>query len=82
MHRMGLRSPQVSWKNGDNIQEVCTMRNKKQELNDILSKYDSAVQKVYQKVLSQEKNIKNIRKAQMKSLIDKEIMGQVQKYDN
>ena len=30
------------------------MRNKKQELNDILSKYDSAVQKVYQKVLSQE----------------------------
>lgn len=55
------------------------MRNKKQELNDILSKYDSAVQKVYQKVLSQEKNIKNIRKAQMKSLIDKEIMEQVQK---
>lgn len=30
------------------------MRNKKQELNDILSKYDPAVQKVYQKVLSQE----------------------------
>jgi hypothetical protein len=58
------------------------MRNKKQELNDILSKYDSAVQKVYQKVLSQEKNIKNIRKAQMKSLIDKEIMEQVQKDDN
>ena len=25
------------------------MRNKKQELNDILSKYDPAVQKVYQK---------------------------------
>ena len=58
------------------------MRNKKQELNDILSKYDSAVQKIYQKVLSQEKNIKNIRKAQMKSLIDKEIMEQVQKDDN
>lgn len=58
------------------------MRNKKQELNDILSKYDQAVQKVYQKVLSQEKNIKNIRKAQMKSLIDKEIMEQVQKDDN
>jgi hypothetical protein len=58
------------------------MRNKKQELNDILSKYDAAVQKVYQKVLSQEKNIKNIRKAQMKSLIDKEIMEQVQKDDN
>ena len=58
------------------------MRNKKQELNDILSKYDPAVQKVYQKVLAQEKNIKNIRKAQMKSLIDKEIMEQVQKDDN
>lgn len=58
------------------------MRNKKKELNDILSKYDQAVQKVYQKVLSQEKNIKNIRKAQMKSLIDKEIMEQVQKDDN
>lgn len=58
------------------------MRNKKQELNDILSKYDPAVQKVYQKVLSQEKNIKNIRKEQMKSLIDKEIMEQVQKDDN
>ena len=58
------------------------MRNKKQELNDILSKYDLAVQKVYQKVLSQEKNIKNIRKEQMKSLIDKEIMEQVQKDDN
>ena len=58
------------------------MRDKKQELNEILSKYDSSVQKVYQKVLSQEKNIKNIRKAQMKSLIDKEIMQQVQKDDN
>ena len=58
------------------------MRNKKKELNDILSKYDQAVQKVYQKVLSQEKNIKNIRKAQMKTLIDKEIMEQVQKDDN
>ena len=54
------------------------MRNKKQELNDILSKYDPAVQKV----LSQEKNIKNIRKAQMNPLIDKEIMEQVQKDDN
>lgn len=58
------------------------MRDKKKELNDILSKYDSSVQKVYQKVLSQEKSIKNIRKAQMKSLIDKEIMQQVQKDDN
>lgn len=58
------------------------MRDKKRELNEILSKYDSSVQKVYQKVLSQEKNIKNIRKVQMKSLIDKEIMQQVQKDDN
>lgn len=58
------------------------MRDKKKELNEILSKYDPAVQKVYQKVLSQEKNIKNIRKAQMKSLIDKEIMQQVQTNDN
>ena len=58
------------------------MRDKKKELNDILSKYDSAVQKVFQKVLSQEKSIKNIRKAQMKSLIDKEIMQQVQNDDN
>lgn len=58
------------------------MRDKKKELNEILSKYDPAVQKVYQKVLSQEKSIKNIRKAQMKSLIDKEIMQQVQTNDN
>ncbi len=58
------------------------MRDKKKELNDILNKYDPAVQKVYQRVLSQEKSIKNIRKAQMKSLIDKEIMQQVQKDDN
>lgn len=58
------------------------MRDKKKELNDILNKYDISVQKVYQRVLSQEKNIKNIRKAQMKALIDKEIMQQVQKYDN
>lgn len=58
------------------------MHDKKSELNDILSKYDPAVQKVYQNVLSQEKSIKNIRKAQMKSFIDKEIMLQVQNDDN
>ena len=58
------------------------MRDKKKELNEILNKYDPVVRKVYQKVLSQEKNIKNIRKAQMKSLIDKEIMQEVQKNDN
>ena len=58
------------------------MRDKKKELNEIFGKYDPAVQKVYQKVLSQEKNIKNIRKAQMKSLIDKEIMQQVNSDDH
>ena len=58
------------------------MRDKKKELNDILNKYDNSVQKVYQNVISQEKSIKNIGKAQMKSLIDKEIMQQVQKDDN
>lgn len=58
------------------------MRDKKKELNEILNKYDPSVQKVYQKILSQEKSIKNIRKAQMKSLIDKEIMQQVQKDEN
>lgn len=58
------------------------MRDKKKELNEILNKYSPSVQKVYQEVLSQEKSIKNIRKAQMKSLIDKEIMQQVQKDDN
>ena len=58
------------------------MHDKKQELNEILYKYDSSVQVVYQKVLTQEKSIYNIRKAQMKSLIDKEIMEQVQKNEN
>lgn len=58
------------------------MRDKKKELNEILEKYDGAVQSVYQKVLSQEKVIKNIKKAQMKAIIDKEIMAQVQKNDN
>ncbi len=58
------------------------MRDKKKELNQILNKYDSKVQKVYTQILSQEKRINNIRKAQLKSLIDKEIMDQVQKNDN
>lgn len=58
------------------------MRDKKKELNEIFSQYDTAVQKVYQKILTQEKSIKNIRKAQVKSLIDKEIMMEVQKNDN
>jgi len=58
------------------------MRDKKKELNEILNKYDSSIQRVYQKVLSQEKNIKSIRKAQMKALIDKEIMNEVQNNDH
>ena len=58
------------------------MRDKKKELNDIFRQYDIGIQKAYSKILTQEKSIKNIRKAQMKSLIDKEIMQQVQKDDN
>ena len=54
------------------------MRDKKKELNDILAKYDTPVQRVYQQVLKQEKNVKSIRKDQMKSLIDNEMMQQVQ----
>ena len=50
---------------------------KKEQLNDILSKYEPAVQKVYQRVLKQEKGVKNIRKDQIKNLIDNEIMAQV-----
>jgi len=53
------------------------MRDKKKELNDILVKYDTPVQHVYQQVLKQEKNVKSIRKDQIKSLIDNEIMDQV-----
>lgn len=55
------------------------MRDKKEELNKILSKYSPEVQKVYQRVLKQEKGVKNIRKDQIKSLIDSEIMEQVSK---
>ena len=58
------------------------MRDKKKELNAILGQYDASVQKVYQRILKQEKLIKNIRKAQMKSLIDNEIMQEVQKNGN
>ena len=58
------------------------MRDKRKELNEILGQYDVRVQKAYSKILTQEKSIKNIRKAQMKSLIDGEIMQQVEKNDN
>ena len=58
------------------------MQNKEKELNDIMKKYDIGVQTVYQRILAQEKSIKNIRKMQIKSLIDKEIMQQVQNNDN
>ncbi len=53
------------------------MRDKKKELNDILAKYDTPVQHVYQQVLKHEKSVKSIRKDQMKSLIDNEIMERV-----
>ncbi|MCM1232544.1 MAG: hypothetical protein NC489_20665 [Ruminococcus flavefaciens] len=58
------------------------MHNKEKELNDIMKNYDYAVQSVYQKILAQEKNIKNTKRMQIKSLIDKEIMQQVQDNDN
>ena len=58
------------------------MRDKKEELNKIMERYKPAVQKVYHRIISQEKSIKNIRKGQMKSLIDQEIMKQVQENDH
>lgn len=58
------------------------VHNREKELNDIKKKYDEAVQVVYQKILAQEKSIKNTKRTQIKSLIDKEIMQQVQNNDN
>ncbi len=58
------------------------MRDKEKELNGILSQYNLAVQSVYKNILSSEKNTKNMRKRQMKSLIDQEIMQRVTKDDN
>lgn len=57
------------------------MRNKKEELNKIMGRYKPAVQKVYHQIITQEKSIKNIRKGQLKSIIDQEIMKQVQEND-
>ena len=58
------------------------MHNRDEEINDIMKKYDEAVQTVYAKILAQEKSIKNTKRMQIKSLLDEEIMQQVQKNDN
>lgn len=53
-----------------------------EEINDIMTKYNEVVQTVYKKILAQEKSIKNTKRMQLKSLINDEIMQQVQKNDN
>ena len=58
------------------------MHDKKKEVNDILNKYDPAIQKVYQQILTKEKCVNILGKVQMKSIIDEEIMQQVQNNDN
>ena len=52
---------------------------KREQLSEILGKYDQPVQQVYQSILQHEKGVKNIRKDQMKALINSEIMAQVNK---
>lgn len=47
-----------------------------------MKKYDEAVQTVYKKILAQEKSLKKTKRMQIKSLLDGEIMQQVQKNDN
>lgn len=47
-----------------------------------MKKYDEVVQTIYKKILAQEKSIKNTKRMQLKSLINEEIMQQVQKNDN
>lgn len=58
------------------------MHNRNEEINDIMKKYNEVVQAIYQKILAQEKSIKNTKRMQLKSLINEEIMQQVQKNDN
>lgn len=58
------------------------MHNRNEEINDIMKKYNEVVQVIYQKILAQEKSIKNTKRMQLKSLINEEIMQQVQKNDN
>ena len=54
-------------------------KDQREQLNAILGKYDQSVQRVYQSILKQEKGVKNLRKDQIKTLIDGEIMAQVNK---
>ncbi len=58
------------------------MHNRNEEINDIMKKYNEVVQVIYKKILAQEKSIKNTKRMQLKSLINEEIMQQVQKNDN
>lgn len=58
------------------------MHNRNKEINDIMNKYNEVVQTIYQKILAQDKSIKNTKRMQLKSLINEEIMQQVQKNDN
>lgn len=58
------------------------VHNRDKEINDIMKKYDEAVQTVYKKILAQEKSLKKTKRMQIKSLLDGEIMQQVQKNDN
>lgn len=58
------------------------MHNRNKEINDIMDKYNEVVQTIYQKILAQDKIIKNTKRMQLKSLINEEIMQQVQKNDN
>lgn len=58
------------------------MHKRNEEINDIMAKYNEGVQIVYKKILAQEKSIKNTKRMQLKSLINEEIMQQVQKNDN
>ncbi len=58
------------------------MHKRNEEINDIMMKYSEVVQTVYKKILAQEKSIKNTKRMQLRSLINEEIMQQVQKNDN
>ena len=58
------------------------VHNRNEEINVIMRKYDETVQTVYRNILTQEMNINNTKRMQIKSLINEEIMQQVQKDDN
>lgn len=58
------------------------VHNRNEEINFIMRKYEETVQTIYKNILAQEKNINNTKRMQIKSLINEEIMQQVQKNDN